>query len=147
MSNSYLQLLAHCISESYTGEDNQIVLKMIASVDDHNISDINFIKNKSYEGLFQIAKPFTVLKSKYNLHQENSPTDSDLELLVSTLSWIQRRASSDLKSFIISSVILSCLSDQSLEFNKIIGNLFINGSKNLLDYMLNIIMEVVDGIM
>lgn len=138
MDNSYLQLLSRCMNMPYTSEDNQIILEMITTIDDHHISSISFIENESCERLFQIAKPFTVLKSKYSLHQANSPADSDLELLASTLSWIKTKASADLKSFIISSVILSRLSNQSLEFNEIVSNLFINGNKNLLSHMLNI---------
>ena len=138
MSNSYLQLLSHCISEPYTGEDNQIVSEMMIAIGDHEISNISLIENKSYKKLFQIAEPFTILRSKYNSHQASPPVASDLKLLISTLTWVKRRTSSDLKSFIVSSVILSCLSDKSLEFNEIISNLFINGNKNLLDYMLNI---------
>ena len=138
MSNSYLQLLSYCISESYTGEDNQIVSEMMIAIGDHVVSNISLTENESYKNLFQIAEPFIILRSKYSSHQASPPSASDLELLISTLFWVKRKMSSDLKSFIVSSVILSCLSDKSLEFNEIISNLFINGNKNLLDYMLNI---------
>ena len=139
MTGNYLQLLSYCISMPYAGEDNQIILEMITTMEDHVISDTNFIKNESYERFFQIAKPFTILRSKHNLHKAKSLVDSDLELLISTLSWIKKKSSSDLKSFIISSVILSCLSDHSLEFNEIISNVFINRDKSISDRILNVI--------
>ncbi|MDE0119474.1 MAG: hypothetical protein OXM55_05650 [Bdellovibrionales bacterium] len=139
MNESYLQLLSYCMDMPYTGENNQVILEMITAIDNHIISDTNFLENKNYERLFQIATPFAILRSKYSLHKTKSPIDSDLKLLISTLSWIKKRSSSNLKSFIISSVILSCLSDHSLEFNEIVSDVFVNKDKSILDRILNII--------